>query len=88
MALLDAEQLKMARQFGRECWGKLNATANLSTADIKAAANDLEAYVTSNTTLINNALPLPFRATATTPQKRLLLALVACHMAGILDLGG
>jgi hypothetical protein len=77
----------MARQFGRECWEKLNATANLTTGDIKAAANDLEAFIVSNTTALNNALPVPFRTTATTPQKRLLLALVACEMAGILNLG-
>lgn len=86
MALSDSQQLKMARQFARQAFVKPLVSAGLTVTDLKAAANDLEAFIATNSTAINNALPVPFRTTATTPQKRLLLALVACEMAGI-DLG-
>lgn len=88
MALTDAEQLKIARQYGRKVFEEAFATANLSTADLKAAANDLEAFIVANATALNNALPVPFRTTASTTQKRLLFGLVAVHLSGILDLGG
>jgi len=88
MALTGAESLKIARQLGREIFTRTSSTATLSTDDLKAAANDLEAFIVANAAAINSSLPLPFRTVATIQQKRLLLALVAIHLSGILDLGG
>lgn len=83
MALTSAQKLKLGRQWVRQCYLRLAQTAGLTRDDIEAAAADTEAFITNNSTAINNALPLPFRTTATTAQKRVLLALVAVEMAGL-----
>lgn len=83
MALTAPQRRRLGRQWARQTYQRLAATADLSTDDIEAAADSLEAFITANAAALNNALPLPFRTTATTPQKRVLLALVAVELAGL-----
>jgi hypothetical protein len=88
MALTNAQKLKLGRQWVRQCYQRLAVTANLPRDEIEAAADALEAFIVSNATAINNALPPTFRGAATTPQKRVLLALVAVELAGLGALDG
>lgn len=86
MPLTTQQRNRIKRQYIRIVFQ--NATADLTTTDIEAAADAMEDFIVSNSAAINTALPEPFKSAASTPQKRLLVALVACEIAGLLDLGG
>lgn len=73
----------------RTAWRQmLSQDAGLGNAftkpDLAAAVAAVDAWVDTNTTSYNNALPQPFRGTATPQQKALLLALVAMKRTGVL----
>lgn len=84
MALLsDADRQVCARKHALKTFVQSLTTANLSYADIKAAADAADQWADDNATAYNNALPLPFRTTATLVQKTILLAIVILKRAGI-----
>lgn len=85
MAVLpDADRQEVARTWVRKIFVELAGTANMSHADIKAAVDATDQWADDNATAFNAALPLPFRSTATTAQKTLLLAYVILKRAGII----
>lgn len=82
--LTEPERVHAAREWIRHAFEKLGGTASLTTADVKAALDAADNWADANATAYNNALPLPFRTTATTAQKALLLAYVCMKRAGLL----
>lgn len=86
MPFTAAQKRKIGRQYARHIWRLL--TANLGSDNVEEAADAIEAFLTNNATSLNNALPVPFRTTATTAEKRVLFALVAVEMAGLGPIDG
>lgn len=81
---LNATQTKETmRDFAQEVFVGAGQTANVGTDDIEAAVATIVSFIENNTVAINNALPEPFKGTATTAQKRHLVGLVAAKLAGI-----
>jgi hypothetical protein len=56
----------------------------MNHTNIKAAVDAADQWADDNATAFNNALPVPFRTTATTAQKTLLLSYVILKRAGII----
>lgn len=58
--------------------------------DLVAAVAALDQFLDDNASAVNSALPQPFRGSATTPQKALLLAYVVLRRygGGLLQDGG
>jgi hypothetical protein len=76
MALLpDADRSKawadLMRKFSDE-----RQTVNVTKAELRAAVDALDAFLDTNATAINAAIPQPARANLTTPQKAILLMYV------------
>lgn len=55
-------------------------------ADVLAAISAIDDFLDSNATAVNNAFPTAFRNAASTPQKALVVAIVALKRAGLLHL--
>jgi hypothetical protein len=69
MALMDdANRLMAAYNFTREPVNEMDPFA-ITSADIKAAADAIDQWISDNSTSFNSALPLPFRTAATAKQK-------------------
>lgn len=83
-ALSDANRIDTMRQFARKAFQDLGATANMTTADIKSAVDALDDWLEANITTLNAAFPLPFRTTASTQQKALILSFVAMKKGGLI----
>lgn len=82
---LDANQTKETmKAFARQVFVESGYTANVDTDAIEAAVTGLATFIEANAVAINNALPEPFKSTATVEQKRHLVGLVAAKLAGIL----
>ena len=82
---LDANLTKeTVRAFARQVFVESGYTANVGTDDIEAAVRAIVSFIEGNTIAVNNALPEPFKSTATTAQKRHLVGVVAAKLAGIL----
>lgn len=85
MALLsDSDRQICARAWIEHLFVQAGATANMSYADIKAAADATDIWVDTNQSAFNLALPLPFQTTATLAQKSALMAYVTLKRGGIL----
>lgn len=56
----------------------------LTKPDLAAAVSAADTWADTNAASYNSALPLPFRTTATSQQKAILLALVAMKRTGAL----
>lgn len=56
--------------------------SGLVKADIAAAIGAVDDWIDANATSYNQALPQPFRGTASAPMKTLLLCFVAMRRAG------
>jgi hypothetical protein len=85
MAILsDSDRQLVARDWVRKIFVELANTANMSHTNIKAAVDAADQWADDNATAFNNALPVPFRTTATTAQKTLLLSYVILKRAGII----
>lgn len=84
MALSASEQKDCAREWVKREFRDAGKTANLSVADIGAAATALHDTLTANQATLVASLPEPFKTTSTAAQKRLLLAAVAMKMAGMI----
>lgn len=81
---LDATKTTQTmREFASEVFVRGRQTANVDTDAIEAAVTAIAAFIEANTIPINNALPEPFKSSATTEQKRHLVGLVAAKLAGI-----
>jgi len=84
MAILDAAN--RLRVFAHML--RLVAWPGLVKADVKAAIDAVDDWAETNAASYNSALPQPFRATATSSQKALVLAFVCMRRAGILKTEG
>jgi hypothetical protein len=85
MAILsDSDRQLVARDWVRKIFVELATTANMSHASIKSAVDAADQWADDNATAFNSALPVPFRTTATTAQKTLLLSYVILKRAGII----
>ena len=83
MPITDQEAAEASRELATKIFVELKQTANLTTDDIKAAVNDLVAFIESNAVAINNQIPEPVKSNLTVPQKRYLFALATIKLAGI-----
>lgn len=69
-----AEQTAQERLDGAGQFMRLREEADgLTKADIRAAYNALDTWLNANAAVINAALPIPFKTTASTEKKALLL---------------
>ena len=82
--LIEADRQDVARTWIGKVFVQLANTAGLAHNDVKSAVDAADQWVDDNQTGYNNALPLPFRTTATTAQKTLLLCYVALKRSGVL----
>ncbi len=74
----------MTRDWVRKIFVELATTANMNHSDIKAAVDAADQWADDNAGSFNSALPVPFRTTATTAQKTLLLSYVILKRANII----
>ena len=85
MAVLGtAARAGIARQIQRY-WSDQRESAGFTKAQLSAAVDAADAWVDSNATSYNNALPAAFRNAATAQQKALLLMYVASRRFGFTD---
>lgn len=84
MPLTIQETRITASDFTHDVIGPRGENLAVGCQAIRAAAEDLAAFIEDNTVAINNALPEPFKSVATTAQKRHLFGLVAAKLAGLL----
>jgi hypothetical protein len=83
MALDSANRANVLAQIIRDAgW------PGLTKPDVLAAVAAVDDWAEANAAAYNSALPVPFRTTATAPQKALLLAYVCMRRAGILKVEG
>lgn len=75
----QAELDRIARWFQRD---RNLGSAAFTKPELIAATAALDAFMNTNETAINNALPTAFRNKATTPQKAMLLVLVTLRRYG------
>lgn len=82
MALLDAtHRARTAAQWMRDNL----ETCGFTKANLSAAVDATDAWIDSNQTSFNTALPVAFRNSASLPQKTLLFCYVAMRRAGKLS---
>lgn len=82
---LDAAQTKETmRTFAQQVFVNSGYTANVDTDAVESAVTAIVSFIEANTAAINNAIPEPFKSTASVEQKRHLVGLVAAKLAGIL----
>ena len=76
MAVLpDADRQKIWRGLMRY-WSRINEPTPFLKTDLLVAIGDLDDWVDANAISINNALPNPFKTSATTEQKAVLLSAI------------
>lgn len=79
MAAMDATNLGRCRaQYMRE----QSTSGGLTKADLAAAVAAADSWADSNSAAYNTALPAPFRTTATTAEKTMLLCYVIMRRSG------
>jgi len=90
MALANQERADTSLRWIRQAFVDSGVTANLSTSDVRAAVDATDDWLdaapaggATNLAALNAALPVPFRTTATTAQKALVLAFVAQKRGGV-----
>lgn len=75
MAIMtDADRFACWRDYQRD--ERHGAFGALTKADLRAAVNALDQFLSDNAAAINTAIPQPARAQLTVPQKALLLQFV------------
>lgn len=83
MAVLsDADREDTTRQLIVKLFVESNATAQLTTDEVRTMVNDLDSYLDANAVVINNVITASVRAKATTTQKALAVAWIALKRAG------
>lgn len=78
----DADRADAARKLIRRMFEEANETAQLTTDEVRTLINDLDAYVDTNATAINQAITAAVRNKATQAQKAMALAWVCLKRAG------
>jgi hypothetical protein len=81
--LSDNDRFKVWGAIMRQ-WQALGQPPTVVKADIRAAVNDIDAWIEANQAAINTAFPQPFRANMTLQQKTLLFCYVAMKRAGLI----
>jgi len=81
MALTTTEANEISADYCDEVFVQPNATATLTTADVKDAAESLNTFIEASMVALNNALPVPFKTLATTQQKLRLFKHVVVKLA-------
>ena len=76
MALLNDTQRAEERERFSQLLSDVFEPVGLTKADIRAALNAADQWVSDNQISYNNALPNPFKNTATSSQKARLLTLI------------
>ena len=84
MPLNATQTTETMQSFAQEVFVGAGQTATVDTDAIEAAVSGLVAFIEANTVVINNALPEPFKSTASIEQKRHLVGLVAAKLAGLI----
>ncbi len=84
MPLNAAQTTETMRDFARQVFVEAGQTAILGTDAIEDAVAGVVTFIEANTIAINNALPEPFKSTASIEQKRHLVGLVAAKLAGLI----
>lgn len=74
--MTDPQRAECNAEFMREISDARQACNGLTKADILAAVNALDQYLSDNAAAINSALPLPFRTSASTALKARLMKAV------------
>lgn len=75
MALTDAERFQAARRACEELFGKVNKTANLDLADVKAAIDYTDTWIDTNQAAWITGLPAAFAGNSTAKEKAMLFAI-------------
>lgn len=70
-ALTDSDRAACSAEF--QCDRDIGTFGAVTKADLRAAVNALDDFLTANAAAINSAIPQPARAQLTTAQKALLL---------------
>lgn len=80
MAVLSAaDREAIAVEFGVALSAAHEAVGAIAKADLRAAANALDDFLSTNAAAINSAIPQPARGVLTTAQKARLLQIVITH---------
>lgn len=81
MALMDATNLaRTVAQYMREQVAII--APSLTKPDLRAAVAAADSWADTNANAFNSALPVPFRTTASSAEKGMLLAYVVMRRAG------
>lgn len=81
MALDETGRLRTFAQAMRNWPGTLTG---VTKPQLRAAVDSIDDWIDANQTSFNNALPVPFRTSASLPQKTFLFCYVAMRRAGLL----
>jgi len=84
MVMTNTDRIAVMRQFAKKIFQDAKATANMDTVELKAAVDAVDGWVDANRGPYNNALPAPFKTTATPQQKALLLTYVVMKREGLI----
>jgi hypothetical protein len=83
-ALPDEDRRRTWAHLMRELRDRNLGTITVTKAQLRAALDATDAWIDSNQTGFNNAIPQPARGAMSTEQKTLMFCLVAMRRAGIL----
>ena len=85
MAVLsDADRDIALREMVRLAFEELRQRADFDTVALRTAVNEIDDFLESNSTAINNAFSQPFRGNASAKLKALVVAYVALQRAGVI----
>lgn len=84
MAVLSAEERRRTWAHAMRSVAGLGSVPNISKDDLRAAIDATDAWIDTNASAFNTALPAAFRTNANLVQKTLLFCYVAMRRAGIL----
>lgn len=82
--LTNAEREDALREFLRRAFHETGATCNFDTVALRAAVDALDAWIETNGTAVNAALPEPFKSEGTLAQKSVLFSAVALKRAEVI----
>jgi hypothetical protein len=84
MAALTTQQRDdTMRSLVRKMFVESNATAQLTTTEVRLLVNNLDDYLEANASEINSSIDVSIRSKATLSQKALAMAFVAMRRGGI-----
>lgn len=83
MSIDSSQARQAAAEFAFETYVRPKVVANLNVSDLIAAMAAADEWLDDNAQSFNQALPVPFRTTATLQQKAALLIYLARKRAGL-----